>query len=390
MSVDVRPVAGKRDLTRFIRLPYRLYAGNPNWIAPLEIAFRAELDREKHPFFREADAEYFLARRDGRVVGRIAAVENRAHNRQQNDRAGFWGWFETEDDPEVAAALLDRAAGWLRERGLESMRGPFNPSINGPCGMLLDAWDRPPMALMPYNPPSYPKLVEAAGHEKLLDLLALLVRPEDFSPDHPPIAKLSRLAKAVRRRRPDIVYRSLDMSRYDEDTAGLSALFNEARGDNWGYVPVTDEEFAVLAKDMKPFVHPDLIILAELAGEIIGCLIAIPDLNARFARCRGRLLPFGWWHLIRNRRKVEWTRFFGAATKEAWRNSGITAVLIDLAIQNGRRIGLAGGEISWVAETNLKSLGTIQSAFGIEPYKHYRIYNRDLIDNLIDNLIDRE
>ena len=378
MSISIRPVRSRRDLRRFIRLPYRLYAGDPHWVAPLEIAFRAELDRAKNPFFRHAEAEYFLAWRGRDCVGRIAAIRNDLHNSQHGDRTGFWGWFEAEDDAEVASALLDRAADTLAGMDLDSMRGPFNPSINGPCGMLIQGFDSPPRALMPYNPPSYPALMEAVGEEKLLDLFALFVNPEDFTPDHPPVAKLRRLADVVRRRRPDIVYRSLDMNRYDEDTSQLNALFNQARENNWGYVPVTDEEFAALARDMKPFVNPDAIVLAEVGGRVVGCLIGIPDINEILAPCRGKLLPFGWLTILRNRRKVAWLRVFGAATLEAYRNSGVTAVLFDQIIENCRRLGIPGGEVSWVAENNMKSLGTIQKAFGIEPYKTYRVYSRPL------------
>jgi len=378
MTVSIRPVRSRRDLRRFIRLPCRLYAGDPCWVAPLEISFRAELDPARNPFFHHAAAEYFLAYRGRRCVGRIAAIRNGLHNRQQKDRAGFWGWFETEDDPEVASALLDRAADTLRDQGLTSMRGPFSPSINGPCRILVEGSDSPPKALMTYNPPSYPRLIEAAGDSKLLDLFALLVRQEDFAPDHPPVARLHRLANVIRKRRPEIVYRSLDMARYDEDTAQLSDLFNEAREDNWGYVPVTDEEFSAMAKEMKPFVIPETIVIAEIDGEIVGCLISIPDINLLLAPCRGKLLPFGWLRILRNRKKVRRLRVFGAATRKTYRNSGVTAVLFDEIAMNCRRVGILGGEVSWVAEDNLKSLGTIQTVFDIEPYKRYRIYSRSL------------
>ncbi len=377
-DVEVREVAGRRERRLFIRLPWTLYRSDPLWVPPLLSAIDTQLDPTRHPFFKHAEARLYLARRQGRPVGRIAAIVNRLHNSTHGEKAGFWGFFETERDPAVAAALLDAAADDLRRAGMTRMTGPFNPSINSECGLLVDGFDRPPVILMPYNPPWYPDFVEAAGLEPEQDLHAYWISTEDFVADVEARERLERIAKAVRRRHPDLTVRPLDMARYDAEVMALGKVFDAARRANWGYVPTTDAELRFMAREMKPIVAPEFALVAELRGQPIGCLISLPDINLLLRKLNGRLFPFGWARLLLGRRRLRTVRVFGAGCLPEYRTLGVTPLLFDQFVRNAVRLGCEGGELSWVAEDNLKSMRTIESAFRPRLYKRYRIYNREL------------
>lgn len=378
MPLTVTSVNNRRDIERFIRLPWRLHGADPCWIPPLIGDMRRTLDPSRNPFFRQADARYFLALRDGREVGRIAAVENKAFNELYGTRTGFWGFFECERDSEAAGALFAAVKDELRSRGMTDMQGPMNPSINTECGLLIEGFDQPPTIHTPHNPPWYAELVEAAGLEPVKDLLAYMVLEGDVDAARRAMRRLKRLTDAIRRRIPDVVVRTLDMSRYEEETGILNGLFNEARRGNWGFVPVSDEEFAQTTRQMKAVVDPRIIIVGEKEGRIVGCLLAIPDINPLLKKMNGSLLPLGWLHFLRGRRRLKRARVFGAATIESCRHLGITPLLIYQLIQNCLDNGYKSAELSWVAEDNRKSLSTIENALKITPYKKYRIYGADI------------
>lgn len=373
---DVRPVATRRDLRRFVRLPWRIYGPSSPWVPPLVSTMEETLDPARNPFFEHAEATLYLAWRQGRPVGRIAAIVNYLHNTYHGETTGFWGFFEAEDDPAIARALLEAAATDLRQRGMTQMHGPFNPSINAECGFLVDGFDLPPVVLMPYNPPYYPEHAEAAGQRKLKDLFAYFASRENAQGDE--AARIARLADAVRKRNPDVTIRSLDMTHYEAETKAVNDLFNAARRDNWGFVPVTDAEFAQTAREMKAVVDPDYIFLAEDKGKLVACTLAVPDINPILKKCNGRLWPFGWLHFLLGRRRRGRARVFGIATLPAYRNRGITVLLLDHCLREGQRLGYHTAELSWVAEDNLPSMKTIEHAFGLEPYKRYRVYTSPL------------
>ncbi len=377
-AIRVCEAVSRRERRLFLRLPWRLYARDPNWVPPLLSALDRQLDPRRHPFFEHADARLYIAWSGGRPIGRIAAIINHLHNKFHGDRMGFFGYFESERDPAVAVALFDRVAADLREHGLTAMSGPFNPSINGECGLLVEGFDSPPVCLMPYNPPWYLDLVEAAGLRPLKELYAYHLTGEEMAPDRRPRQRLQRIAEAVARRQPELVVRSLDMRRYDADVVALGKLFNAARRGNWGFVPATDAELRLMAREMKPIVRPELILVAELRGEPVGCLIALPDVNLVLRKIHGRLLPFGWLRLLRFERQVRSIRVFGVACLPEYRNLGITPLLFERFIERGLRLGCEEAELSWVAEDNQSSVRTIEAAFEPRRYKRYRIYGREL------------
>jgi len=380
MSIDVRAVTGGRELEAFIRLPWRIYGEDPCWVPPLLSTVKHALDERENPFFEHGAIRPYLAWRDGRPAGRIAAIENSLHNEFHGERTGFWGFFESEKDPEVAAALLERAAGDLTSRGFAEMRGPMSPSINSESGLLTEGHDLPPVVLTAHNPPWYPDLVEAAGQRSLKTLFAFQLREADVDVARggAAVKRLYRLAAAVRRRLLDVTIRCLDVKRYAEETRALNDVFNEVRSPNWGFVPVTQAEFRHTSRMMKPFLDPDLVVIAERKGRIIGCLMAIPDVNQVLRRLDGRLFPLGWLKVLWLRRSIHSIRVFGAATLPPFRNIGITPLLFQELISTCARKGYRSAELSWVAEDNHNSLATIESAFAIKPYKRYKVYTRTL------------
>ncbi|MCC5828694.1 MAG: hypothetical protein JJU36_04540 [Phycisphaeraceae bacterium] len=378
--IEVRPVADRRQRAAFIDLPWKLYADDPLWVPPMRFTQVKLFDPRPG---RSAFAEHgmilpALAWRDGRIVGRIAVIRNDLHNRHHEDRTGFWGFFESIDDIEVARALIDFAAEQLTAMGMDRMVGPMNPSINSECGLLVEGFDSPPAFLMPYNPDYYPKFMDALGMVKEQDLLAMTAQDRDMDISHEHFDKLQRVSQRIFDRHPGLVIRSLDKADFKRQIIQLNHLFNDARKDNWGFVPVTDREFDELVAEFRFFADPEFIAMAEYKGEVVGCMLAIPDLNPAFKKCNGRLFPFGWWHLLMARRRRGAARIFGAAVREDCRHMGIAPALFNfMALQNAR-LKYAPVELSWIAESNLKSLQSIRHMIKIEPSKRYRVYRKPL------------
>jgi GNAT superfamily N-acetyltransferase len=369
-AVEVRPVATREDRLAFVRFPWRIYRDRPAWVPPLELERLAFLDRRKNSFFRHSDAELFLARRDGGIVGRIAAIENRRHLETYRDRTGFFGFFEAIDDPGVAAALFARAADWARERGLARLRGPMSFTINDECGLLLDAFDLAPVVLMPYNPPYYRALVEGCGLRKAQDLFAFRMDVPERTP--------RRLAAAQRIvRGHGIVVRQADFSRFDAEVEKIHRLHSAAWAGNWGAVPLTREELAALAAELKPIADRELIFFAEANGEPVGVSVTIPDLNLALARARGRLLPFGWLRLLAARPGIDVVRVLILGVLPEYRHRGVEAEFYARTMDAARRRGYRWGEMSWILESNGPMLRALER-MGAERYKTYRVYDLEL------------
>jgi hypothetical protein len=377
-GIEIREVKGRSERRAFLRLPWRLYAGDPNWVPPLLRSLSQTLDPRHNPFYEHAESRLYLAWRGGRPVGRIVATVDRLYNEYHHDTMGFWGFFECEQDPEAARALLDRAADGLRARGMSKMMGPMNPSINGECGILVEGFDRPPVILMPYNPRYYPDLIVEAGLQTAKDLYAYLLLPKYVGDDKENFQRMERLEAIVRKRHPALKVRTLNMATYEADVMALGALFNTVRKDNWGFVPMTEAELRRIAKEMKPVVQPDMVFIAELNEKPVGCLLAVPDINPLLQKMNGRLFPFGWWHLLRGRRSLRNVRIFGSAALEEYRHTGIILLLFLGAIRNGRRLGYEFAELSWVSEGNQRPILTIEHVLKPQLYKRYRVYERQL------------
>ncbi|HUS91685.1 MAG TPA: hypothetical protein VM695_07525 [Phycisphaerae bacterium] len=375
--LTIRRVRDRRGRRRLLDLPFGLYRDRPDWVPPLRRA-QAKLLAGKTAFFDRAEMALFLAERAGRAVGRIAAIHNRAHNDHHDDRVGFFGFFECDPaDADAGAGLFAEAERWLAERGLTSVRGPVNPSMNAECGLLIDGFDRPPMVLMPYNPPEYVRLVEAAGFAKCKDLYAYLVRAEDVD-EGKGRDRMLRLADAMRRRHPEVHVRPLDMRRYEQEVLCLVDVFEAARSGNWGHVPLTGREVLEMARDMKAVVDPDLILVGEVDGQAAGAAMSLPNINRALAAAGGRLLPLGFLRFLRAMRRIHEIRILGIAVLERYRHLGLAGLLLLETILRGRAKGIDIGEASWVLEDNDMSNRTIRNVLEPEHYKTYRIYEKPI------------
>lgn len=376
--VQVREVATRSDRRAFLRLPWRLYRGDPNWVPPLLSSVGRILDAKRNPFYQHAESRLYLAWRGRRPVGRVIATVDRLYNDYHHETMGFWGFFECENDPEAARALLGQAAADLRARGMTQTMGPMNPSINGECGILIEGFGMPPVILMPYNPTYYPALIVQAGLEKVKDLYAYLLLSKNVTGDSEQLQRIERLNKLIHRRHPTLRVRTLDKANYEADVIALGQLFNTVRKDNWGFVPMTEAEISVLAHEMKPVIDPQMVFVAELDGKLVGCLLALPDINPLLKKCNGRLLPFGWLKLLLGRRSVHKLRVFGSAALEEHRYIGIIPLLFGEVIRIGHQRGYTHAELSWVAEGNLRPILTIEQSLKPELYKRYRVYGKAL------------
>ena len=370
--MKVRAVDGNRDLNAFIDLPYRLHADDPLWAPPLRIDTRARLSRKKNPFFEHAEAVYLLAEREGRVVGRIAAIANRRHDRTYGDGVAFFGFFESVDDPAVATALFDAASGWARERGYSRLRGPTSFSTNDECGLLVEGFDTPPTLMMPHNPPYYVRLVEGCGFAKSKDLWAF--RGGGSPPPVP--ARATRAAKLIQKRL-GLKIRGLDRQRFSTEIDRIKEAYNEAWERNWGFVAMSEREIDHMAAQFKPFYVPDLVPFVEMDGKVVGFGLAIPDLNEVLLSNRsGRLFPAVLrllWAV--KRRKIRGMRVLLLGILPEYQGRGIDAVLWHWLWTRGLANGMDRAEASWILEDNAPMCNAAER-MGFKHCKTYRLYER--------------
>jgi len=378
-DLNIQRITGGLARKRFIELPFALYRDDPHWVPPLN------RDQEKilcggTAFFANAEMNLFLALRGNEVVGRIAAIHNRAHLAAHGDGVGFFGFFEcAPGDAQAAGGLLKAAEDFLRSRGLATVRGPVNPSMNSACGLLVEGFDSPPMILMPHNPPYYGPMLESLGLAKCKDLYAYAISSDIVGAGTPALDRLLRLTEAVRRRCPEVTLRTLNMRDYEREVLRFIGIFEEARRNNWGYVPLTREEILQSAREMKRIIDPELIILAEAGGQPAGALLALPNVNRAMAVLKGRLGPVGLLRFMCRMRRIDDMRVIGVAALEKYRRKGITGLLFGQVILNGLKRGIRLAEASWVLEDNFNSNQTIQGAFNPRRYKTYRIYEKSLL-----------
>lgn len=372
--ITVRTVESSADTSAFVDLPYRLNRDVPNWVPPFKRDVRIQLDRTQNPFFEHGEAEYFLAEREGQVVGRVAAVVNALHNETHGDRVGFFGFFECVADTEAAGALLDAASEWLRSRGMEAMRGPMSFSVNEECGVLVDGFDQPPAVMMPYNQHYYDPLLKGLGFEGVQDLLSYhggSVEREMVPPE-----RLVRASKLLERRY-GVTLRPARMSEFASEVQRVREIFNASWSDNWGFVPMTEAEIAHGAGEFKPIVVPDLMPFAMKDGKEIAFALAVPDVNEKLIDNRsGALFPAApklVWSLKRD--KIRRARIFLLGVLPEYRGQGIDAMLYRWIWTKAAQHGMTGGEAGWILESNASMTAGLVK-MGFEPVKRYRIYQR--------------
>lgn len=376
-DVRIERIGGtKRDLHRFFDVAEKIYVDDPHWVAPVRADLAKVLSAE-NPFFCHAEMQLFIARRDWADVGRIAVILDRNHNAFHGERTGFFGYFESENDREVADRLFGAAAGWARERGLTVLRGPANPSLNAEAGLLVEGFDAPPVFMMAYNPPYYCRLLESAGFRKAKDLFAYRIEPSAG-----PLERLQRLADRTRRRTTDLRIRPITRRSLAADLPKVREVYNAAWQGNWGFVPMTREEIAFMARRLKPLLDRDFSSLAEIcrsdgSREPIAFFVALRDFNQAIAPTKGRLLPLGWLKFLLAARSIRTLRLLTFGVKQEWRMRGIDAVMFEEGLRASLRRGVTSVEASWIVEDNFPVIREIEFWRGYR-YKTYRLYDRPL------------
>jgi hypothetical protein len=372
-QVVVRPVVSWGDRRRFQRLPWSVYAGDPNWVPPLLAQERQLLGWGKHPFYDHADSVTLLAERNGEPVGRLAVLINPIHNQKYNEQRGFFGFFECIDAVAVAERLFDAGGQWLRQRGMTAMRGPVNPSLNYTCGLLIDGFESPPCFLMTYNPPYYAALLEACGLTKSQDMYA-------YEMDMPLLrALVDRYKPAVLSvlNRPDLVIRPMDPTRLRQEIDTYLDIYNRSLEGTWGFTPLQPAEASAIADQLRHLIEPQFTAIAEIDGRPIGVMFALLDYNQILRTCNGRLFPFGLMRLITGRRNIHTVRAMAMTMVPGYQDAGLSVVLIDHLTGPAARWGIERWEMSWILESNKQSRGSLERA-GIKKTKTYRMVDKAL------------
>lgn len=359
----------KADLKEFIDLPFDLYKADKFYVSELKSDIKHTLTED--PFWHNAKRELFLAKKDGKPVGRIAAIINEAHNKHWQDNIGFFGFFECENDKGTAKALFDAAANWLKENSKDAMRGPVNPSTNHTCGVLIDSFDSMPCIMMPYNPPYYDELIKSAGLDKAKDLLAFdKTDQSDFSP---------RMHKLIQRilKNPDLSMRCINIKNFDEEVKIVREIYNAAWNQNYGFVPISEEEIANTAKQLKLIVKPELTCMIEIKGEVAGFAISIPNMNHVLKELKGTLNPLRLPKALLAWRKIRDCRMIMLGVHPDHRSRGLELLLVKHVVDNGIKKGWKKAELSWMLEDNKAIISVIEES-GCYKTKTYRIYQKTL------------
>ena len=374
MSVEVEPVSSRGDLREFIELPYRLHANEEQWIPPLRIERRLFLSPRFNAFFKHGEAELFLARRDGRVVGRISAQIDTAYNEFHENAWGMFGFLELEDDPEAARALLDAAADWLRARGRDRMVGPMDFTMNDESGVLIEGFEREPMVRQAWHPPYYQRLCEEAGLDKAVDTFMWQLHITGRDKVMPIIWEMAEQLEPKH----GIRIRKMSRLHLRRDLDAFAEIYNEAWSRNWGFVPYSKEDLDAYAEELQLVFDRDWFMIASNSeGKTVGMAITIPDVNQVLKKMNGRLLPLGWWYYLTKKRRIDRCRVGFLGVKPAYQHTGVAAGLYAEHFDTSEVTRVKWGEMGWILETN-KAMNRAMEAMGGQIVKKYRVYERTL------------
>jgi hypothetical protein len=370
-DLKVEEVKNQKDLMAFIRFPWEIYQRDRQWVPPLIKDLLLKFS-PKHPFRSHAEMTFFLACRDGKIVGRISGIIDHHYIEFHQDKVGFFGFIESNSEAEVAETLLEKIADWLKGHGMKKMAGPMNPSTNDECGLLIEGFDSSPCLMMPYNPRYYPPLLEGFGLRKKMDLYAYLLEESSFLLD-----RLNRITHRLRKREPQLHVRPIDLRRLDEELKIIKDIYNQAWSRNWGFVPLTDDEINLLAKELKSLVVSDLVLFAYWEEEPIGFSVSLPDYNVVLKHLNGKLGLLGLLKFFYYSKKIDKIRVMLLGIKHDFQKRGVEGLLYVETFKNGIKKGYHRAECSWILEENVLMQHGIE-AMGGKRYKTYRIYEMDL------------
>lgn len=370
-DIRIENVSSKQDVNRFVKFPYQIYKGDPNWVPPMISDVKAKLNPRKNPFFDHSEVDLFLAYKGDALAGRIAAIRDEYHNQIHQDNVAFFGMYESINDPDVAKALLDRAAAWALERGMDTLRGPMNLSMNDECAFLLEGFDSPPVLLMTYNPPYYLDLMERSGFVKARDLFAFYMHK-----DREIARKIDVIVKKVRKST-SISLRTINRKNLKEDVDKVRSIYNQGWEQNWGFVPWTDAEIDHMAKTLIQFADWDLIILAEDRGKPVGFAFGLPNYNEVLIKMNGRMTPLALLNYLRYRRRITGIRAVVFGILKEYRMTGLSYYLYWMLHKNSIENGYTWAETSWQLEDN-DAINRFVSSVGGKVYKKYRIFEKQI------------
>ena len=374
-NIEVSEVTSHRERDAFIKFQWEIYSHDPAWVPPLIIERKAFLDRKRHPFYRHGDAGLFLARKNGKIVGRIMASDDPNYNSLHQTNTGCFGLFESIDDEDVAAALLETAAGWLRKKGRGEIMGPIDYSTNYVCGLLIDGFQFPPTILTAHNPPYYQRLIESCGFSKAKDWYAWW-----FADPAKAATRLRAMAQRFRKRWP-VTIRTGNLKNIREESRRLRQIYNQAWKKNWGFVPFTEAEIEFMTHELKPLLIPEFVFIAEVGDEPAGFILCVPDINVALRHINGRLttfgLPIGLVKLLYFKRRTRTARLIALGVIEKYRRASIAEMLVLRIIEDAMIKRGFTGELSLTLEDNFM-INRFLEAIGAERYKTYRIFKETI------------
>ena len=368
-NIVIKEVSSKKDLNNFIDLPWKIYQNDPNWVPPLKLAIK-ELFKPKHPFYEVGELQCFLAYNNNVIVGRIAAIINNAHNKFWDDKIGFWGFFESVDEEEVTGSLITAAESWLKKKGMEKFRGPVNPSTNYECGLLVDGLKDSPQIMMTYNPPYYESHLSKLGYQKIKDLLAYQIDLSFKMPE-----KITRIAARIEKSK-KVTYRFISKKKWDQEVSLMLEIYNKAWEKNWGFIPMTNNEFIHTANDLKNVVDENLIMFVLVDGKEAGFIVCLPDYNQVFKNIpNGKLFPYGIFKLLNAKKYIKRVRVITLGVMEKYRRMGLETLLYQKMHEQLKAHKFEEAEMSWILEDNL-NMNKPLITMGAKPYKTYRIFEK--------------
>jgi GNAT superfamily N-acetyltransferase len=369
---EVTLINSKEGKKAFIHFPYSHYKNDKYWVAPLLIEQKKLLDTKNNPFYNNAEIDLFTATHNGLPAGRIAAIIDHRYNEYHKTKTGFFGFFECIDNSSTAEGLFKAAEEWLADKGIEDILGPANPGMMDEIGILVDGFDKYPSIMMPYHKQFYDKLLISCGYKKEMDLLTYLVTQDSVDRD-----RANRAMEIVKKRIPGINVRRINLKKIRDEVRIIREIFNSAWKNNWGFIPLTTEEFDILAKDLKTIVDPDFAHIAEIDGKPVGFSVGLPDYNQVFKDMNGRLFPFGIFRILWNRKKINKIRTALMGVIPEYQGRGIDVLLHREAIENGLIRNYYSSEVGWILENNVQMVRVAEKIGGTID-KRYRMYSKNI------------
>lgn len=370
MAIEVQALQLPRDTLAFVKPWWKINEGEPGWVPPLLMDRKKFFDPTKNPYFKKADVQCFIAKKNGETVGTIAATMD--HGQQEVEKGvGFFGFFEFIDDEEVAKALMDAALNFLKSKGMTEARGPYNFNSNHDFGLLIDGFDTPAAISNPHARPYYGPMLEKLGFSKKIDWYAYWM-------DAGPLPEqVNKVSERFLKRNPNVKLRMIDMANFESEVRILIDIYNDAWHDNFGHIHISDEEFFAAAADLKQVIDPRLCWVAELDGKPVALTITLPDYNQVFKKMNGSLFPFGWYYFLRSKAYITQLRVFILGVKREYQKMPLGAPLYIKTWEEGLKLGIKGAEASLILEDNFRMRGALEK-LGARIYKTYRIYTKAL------------